>query len=362
MKITRYKCRLVRPPGRPLAPVPKGLPDPGHPFVTLELGTDEGLEGIGFSSCGDVLGKALKSAVETLCELAIGEDPMRIEAVMGKLRAAASSAGPGGISMTACAAIDIALWDLRGKALGQTVCALAGGHRERVPVYASGALMRGFPIDHMAKTAALLKAQGWKQMKTQMGSKIRPEEEIARMRAVREAIGPEVDLMCDVNQLWSVDHCIDVARRIEDVNLYWLEDPAAHDDYPGLARINRELPMPIAAGEYVYGAVPFRHLIEARSIDIVMIDILRSGGVSGWLKIAHMAETFNLPVVSHLAPELQVHLVAALPNGLTVEYMPWSVALFEEVPVMEKGEIAVPDKPGFGLSFDQQVLEKCEVK
>ena len=104
-----------------------------------------------------------------------------------------------------------------------------------------------------------------------------------------------------------------------------------------------------------------RHLIEARSIDIVMVDILRSGGVSGWLKIAHMAEYFNLPVVSHLAPELQVHTVAAVPNGLTVEYMPWSVGLFREVPVMKKGMIEVPDKPGFGLEFDPDVIKRCSV-
>jgi L-alanine-DL-glutamate epimerase-like enolase superfamily enzyme len=127
-----------------------------------------------------------------------------------------------------------------------------------------------------------------------------------------------------------------------------------------LARITDALSTPIAGGEYVYGSVPFRHMLEHRSVDIVMIDLIRAGGVTGLLKIAGMAQAFNLPVVSHLVPEFQVHLIAAIPNGLTVEYMPWSAPLFEEVPVVDKttGELVVPQKPGFGLAFDQKVLKR----
>ena len=362
IKITHAKTRLVRIPGQPLAAMPKGMAIPTHDFVTLELGTDQGIEGIGISSCGDALGGVLKVAVEKMAELIKGMDALRPEAIAAKLRAAASGAGPGGIFTTALAAIDIAIWDIRGKAANQSVCNLAGGHRERVPTYASGALARNFPAEHNAKVAADLKAQGWKQMKTQMGGMgYSNAEEVRRMRAIREAIGDDTDLMCDINQNWSVHQAIDMGRRVAEINLFWLEDPVAHDDYPGMGRVNAETTMPIAAGEYVYGGVPFRHLIEARSIDIVMIDIFRAGGVTGWMKIAAMAEAFNLPVVSHVAPELQVHLVAACPNGLTVEYMPWSVELFEEVPVMEQGEIAVPKKPGFGLKFDQKALQRYSV-
>ena len=364
MKITHFKCRVVAVPVvEPLADGPPGSLGPTREFVTLELGTDEGIEGIGFTNCGTALSHALKVAVERMAQLSMGENPMRHEAVIAKLRAAAGGAGPGGIFMTALAAIDIAMWDIRGKALNQTVCELAGGHRERVPVYASGALMRQFSLDQVVKSAARLKEKGWKQMKTQLGGPtvVPPEREVERIKLIREAVGDDIDLMCDINQLWSVHRAIDIGRRIESVHLYWLEDPTTHDDYAGLARINAETAMPIAAGECVYGMVPFRHLIEARSIDIVMIDIFRAGGVTGWMKIAAMAEAFNLPVVSHVAPELQVHLVAACPNGLTVEYMPWSVELFEEVPVMEQGEIAVPKKPGFGLKFDQKALQRYSV-
>ena len=167
--------------------------------------------------------------------------------------------------------------------------------------------------------------------------------------------------MCDINQLWSVHHAIEVGRRIAPYHLFWLEDPTAHDDYAGLARVADALTTPIAAGEYHYGIVPFRHLLEARSIDIVMIDLLRVGGITQWMKVAGMAEAFNLPVVSHLIPEIHVHLVAAIPNGLTVEYMPWTLRLFEETPAIEGGRLVVPKKPGLGLAFDQAAIKRYQV-
>ncbi|MCH8348843.1 MAG: mandelate racemase/muconate lactonizing enzyme family protein, partial [Chloroflexi bacterium] len=174
-------------------------------------------------------------------------------------------------------------------------------------------------------------------------------------------IGPDIDLMCDINQLWNVNQAIDIGKRVEEFNLFWLEDVVAHDDYQGLARVADALTTPICAGEYQYGIRPFRHMLEHRSIDIVMIDLLRVGGITQWKKLAGMAEAFNLPVVSHLIPEIHVHLVSAIPNGLTVEYMPWTLRLFEETPVMEDGELAVPDKPGLGLKFDQDVLKRYQV-
>jgi L-alanine-DL-glutamate epimerase-like enolase superfamily enzyme len=135
----------------------------------------------------------------------------------------------------------------------------------------------------------------------------------------------------------------------------------AHDDFAGLARVADALSTPIATGEYHYGIVPFRHLLEARSLDIVMIDLVRVGGITQWLKVAGMAEAFNLPVVSHLIPEVHCQLISAIPNGLTVEYMPRLYRLFEETPAIEDGMIVVPKKPGLGLTFDQKALAQYTV-
>ena len=361
MKITRIESHVVKLPlEEPLANGPAAAGATQN-FVTLRIGTDEGVEGIGFSFFGGgAMSAALKAAIDGLGALTIGEDPLRIEAIVQKIRAAASSSGPGGIFTLALSAIDIALWDIRGKVFNQPLARLLGGTRETVPTYASGALMRGFPLAHVEKAAARLVEKGFRQMKTQLAlpGDTNPELEVERIRVVRGAIGPEIDLMCDINQRWDVRQAISIGKRVEEYHLFWLEDVVAHDDYPGLAAVADALDTPIAAGEYVYGLVPFRHMLEARSVDIVMVDVLRAGGISQWVKIAGMAEAFNLPIVNHLAPELSVHLVAAVPNGLTVEYMPWSSRLFKEVPQPVKGQLTVPNKPGLGLELDADVLKR----
>ncbi len=359
MKITHIHSQIVRVPGdEPLAGGPATAAT--RDFVALTIGTDEGVEGIGATFFGGPLTGALKAAVDGLGALTVGEDPLRIEAIVAKLRAAAANCGPGGIFTLALSAIDIALWDIKGKVFNLPVAKLLGGFRDRVPTYASGALMRHFPLEHVVKAGPKLVAQGFRQMKTQLAlpGDTNPEREVERIRLIREAIGESVDLMCDINQRWDVRQAISIGRRVEEYHLFWLEDVVAHDDYSGMARVTDALATPIAGGEYVYGAVPFRHMLEARSVVIVMIDVLRAGGITQWMKIAGMAEAFNLPVVNHLYPEISVHLVAAIPHGLTVEYMPWSSRMFEEVPLPVNGELAVPDRPGLGLKFDQNALKR----
>lgn len=360
MKISRIESRIVRVPAdEPLAGGP-ATAGATRDFVVLRVRTDDGPDGLGATFFGGALTGALKTAVDSLGALTIGEDPLRVEAIADKLRAAAGSSGPGGIFTLALAAIDIALWDIKGKAFDVPVARLAGGHRERVPTYASGALMRTFPLDHVVAAAAALVARGFHQMKTQLAlpGDTTPAREVERIRRIREAIGPDIDLMCDINQRWDVRQAIAIGRRLEEYHLYWLEDVVAADDYPGLASVSAALATPIAAGEYVYGKVPFRHLLEARAVDIVMIDVLRAGGITQWLKIAGMAEAFNQPVVNHLYPEISVHLVAAIPNGLTVEYMPWSARLYREVPQPVNGMLSVPERPGLGLEFDEAALRR----
>src|SRR5216684_5813242 len=277
MKITHVTTRALRTPAD--NPLVVGLPAPTdtREFVTLELGTDQGAVGLGLTFFGGALTPALRAAVDGLARLAIGEDPTQGEAITAKLRRAAGTSGPFGIFTLALSAVDIACWDLKGKAMGQSVCALLGGLRDRVATYASGALMRPHPTDYLAKAGPRLRDMGFRQMKMQCGSEATASASVERVRVMREAIGPDVDLMCDINQLWSVQHAIAVGDQIEPYHLFWLEDPVAHDDYQGLAQVCSALITPIAAGEYHYGIVPFRHLLLGRSIDIVMIDLLRVG-------------------------------------------------------------------------------------
>jgi L-alanine-DL-glutamate epimerase-like enolase superfamily enzyme len=361
MKIARYQATALEiTEDDPLANMPEEA-GRKRPIVILRLYTDAGIEGLGVTLWGGKMSRSLHVAVEELAQLTVGENPLRIERIIAKLVAGTGdSCGPGGIFTLALAAIDMALWDIKGKALEQPLWKLLGGHRTRVPAYASGSLRRGLTHDQAQKAARILVEKGFRQMKTQMAlpGNPPPAEEVRRVRLVREAVGPDIDLMCDINQRWRPEQAIDIGARVEDVGLFWLEDVTRADDYAGLARVTAALRTPVAGGEYVWGVTPFRHMIEARSVDIPMIDIARVGGVTPWMKVAAMAEAFNLPVVSHVMPEVHVHLVAACPNGLTVEYMPWTLALYEETPALEGGEMVLTDKPGLGLKFDEKAIAR----
>ena len=365
MKISRINSQiLVLPESDPLANSPEN-PDAARPMVIVRMGTDDGIEGIAVTFYGGAMTRSLKAAVDDLGALTIGEDPLRLEAIIAKLRAAAGGSGPGGMFTLALAAIDIGLWDIRGKALGQPLWKLLGGARQRVATYASGSLRRSLSLDDVLTAVGKLKEKGFREAKMQLAlpGPTTPAKEVERAKAVREALGPDIKLMCDINQRWRPEEAIDIGRRVEDagVGLFWLEDVTTHDDYAGIARVNAALATPICGGELVYGIVPFRHMIEARSVDYVMIDLIRVGGITQWMKVAGMAEAFNLPVVSHVVPEIHAHLVAAVPNGLTVEYMGWMLRLFEGTAVFADGELVLSDRPGLGLSFNQETINRFGV-
>src|SRR5712691_6203837 len=361
MKITSYEATTLNvPEDDPLANMPEEA-GRKRPIVILRLRTDTGIEGIGVTLYGGRMTGSLRTAVEELAALTVGEDPMRIEKIVAKLRQGTGDAcGPGGIFTLALSAIDVALWDIKGKALDQPLWKLLGGHRDRIATYASGSLRRGLSDDQAQRAARILLQKGFREMKTQMGlpGAPTPAEEVRRVRVVRDAIGPDIKLMCDINQRWRPEQAIDIGSRAEDVGLFWLEDVTTADDYQGLARVTAALKTPIAGGEYLWGISPFRQMIQAHSVDIVMIDLVRVGGVSQFMKVAGMAEAFNLPVVSHVMPEMLVHVIAASPTGLTVEYMPWMLALYEETPTIENGELVLPVKPGLGLKFDEKVIAR----
>jgi L-alanine-DL-glutamate epimerase-like enolase superfamily enzyme len=356
MKIVSYTTQAVRVP-REHAPFAKGGDE--IDFVTLTLRTDDGIEGIGYAGFAPpAMTAALHAAVDGLCGLAVGMDPMNTEEIGSRLFRVGGSGSPAGLVTRAISSIDVALWDIKGKALGQPVYKLLGGYRDSVPTYASGFLWRSFDLDMLTSHGKRLVDEGFMSMKFRLGAEKTIAAEIARLRTMRDAVGPDVELMIDINQMWDVNRAITIGREMRDYGITWLEDPTRFDDFRGLAKIADALDTPIAAGEYVYGIAPFRQLIEQKSIDIVMVDLLRVGGITQWMKVAHMAEAYNLPVVTHLAPEVLVHALAAVPNGMTVEYMPWSFPLFKSVPPAVGGHIDLPQTPGLGLEFDVDVLSR----
>ena len=222
MKITGFEATTLNvPEDEPLANMPEAL-GRTRPVVILRLRTNNGLEGLGVTFYGGNMTGSLRIAVEELAALTVGEDPLRIEFIVTKLRAAADSSGPGGIFTLALSAIDVALWDIKGKALEQPLWKLLGGHRDRVPTYASGALRRGLSDDQAQRAAQILVQKGFREMKTQMalpGDPV-PNDEIRRVSVIREAIGPDIKLMCDINQRWRPEQASDIGSRVEDVGLF----------------------------------------------------------------------------------------------------------------------------------------------
>lgn len=360
MKISGYEVALLGlPADEPLAREPAN-PAGRRPTVLLRLQTDGGIEGIGFTFLGAGLSRALKVAIEDMAELCVGHDPLQPELLRSRIFAAASGSGPAGIFTLALAAIDIALWDISGKAAGQPLWHLLGADGSPVPTYASGALMRELDLDACLRSSARLLEAGYTQVKMQLAlpGEYRPEKEVERIARIREALGDEVQLMCDINQRWSVEQALEMGPRLREFDLCWLEDPIAHDDFAGQARLLSDLSIPIATGEYVYGASGFRHLLDLALPDYVMIDPFRAGGITPWLDIAKLAHACDRPVVSHLAPEIQMHLIAAIPNGWTVEYMPWSYAMFREVPWPRAGMLELGHQPGLGLEIDDAAVAR----
>src|SRR5437764_2422851 len=242
MKITGTRTELVElPADEPLAGAAEN-PTGKRPIGTVSVETDQGIAGLGVANLGGARRPPFRHAIDEMGALSVGEDPQRVEAVQQTLKhAAGGSAGPGGIYHLALSALDIALWDIRGKALGLPLWKLLGGARERVPTYASGALMRGLSLDRVVRAAATLKDKGWREMKTQLAlpGETTAAIEVARTVKIREAIGPDIKLMCDINQRWRPEQAMDIGRRVEDagVGLFWLEDVTTADDFPGLARI-----------------------------------------------------------------------------------------------------------------------------
>ena len=358
MKISSYRTQVAS-PGRVIDPLMEPIAARGANFVTLEVQTDAGIEGIGYAGfVHPAILKPLRETVNALADFIIGEDPNAVEAISAQLLDIGGHGAPAGMVTSAAAAIDLALWDIRGKAAGLPVFRLLGGTSNRVRAYASGYLWRNYSGDMLAARGEELVASGFRAMKFRMGAEERPEAEVSRMRSLREAVGDGIDLMVDINQGWDVDRSIRVGRAMEECGLFWLEDPVHHQDYGGLAQIAAALDTPIATGEYHYGLAPFAHMLERGSVDIVMVDLLRVGGITHWMKAAHLAEAFNKPVVSHLAPEFLAHCVAASPNGLIVEHMPWALPLFNEEIRMVDGDIVLSESPGLGLSFDQEAIRR----
>ncbi|MBT2188232.1 mandelate racemase/muconate lactonizing enzyme family protein [Sphingobium nicotianae] len=327
--------------------------------VVLRLRTDQGIEGIAYvSRVGPRNIRAMALVMEAMVESIHGLDPSNAEEIYRKLFGAALGAPVSGLELRAASAIDVACWDLKGKAVGQPVFRLMGGFRDRLPISANWALMPGGPKDKLQAHLENLLARGFRAVKAPCGFATIPDA-VDHVKFIRAVVGPDVRIIVDLNFAHTVKSALRFARETEEVDLYWIEDPVAFHDYDGMAQVRANAKQNITAGEVYQHPHEFKWLLERRGSDNVMID--QDLGLTGFLKIAHMAQAYGCPVVNHLAPEALAHPIAAVPNGLIVGLVPWGQPLFTEPMKVDDGNLVMPATPGLGLTLDEDVLKKCAV-
>jgi L-alanine-DL-glutamate epimerase-like enolase superfamily enzyme len=361
VKITQVAIDVLRVPvDRPYAAGGRTVDANWHALARIT--TSDGVEGVGYVVYprGDLM-TTIGHAARELGEHMIGMSVLEPEAAWDRLARRGDWVGPGGLLHCALAPLDIAMWDAAGKTLGQPLHRLLGGYRDRLPTYASDGLWVSLSPEELAAAAKRHVGNGFGAVKLRLGKEATPELEARRVHAVREAVGPEVRIMVDATESWSLTRARRTGRVLQEAGIAWLEDPVHHLDVAGLAELRRQLAVPIAAGEHLYHLDAFRALLEARAVDVVILDLARVGGVTPWRKIAGLAQAHRIPVCGHVVPEIQVHLLSAVPNGHMVEYVPRSAGILRSMPRIENGELVAPQGPGLGLELDDAAVRRHRV-
>jgi L-alanine-DL-glutamate epimerase-like enolase superfamily enzyme len=336
-------------------------------FVTQEtpivrIRCDDGAEGVGYSYTIGTGGSSVVALLrDHLAPKLIGRDPDCIEAIWKDLFFHTHATAVGAITSLALAAIDTALWDLRCKRAGLPLWKMAGGAQPKVPVYTTEGGWLQLPVDALVAQTVAAKAQGFRGAKLKVG-KPHLSEDVARLHAVREAVGNAFEIMVDANQCFNVSEAIRRARAFEPFGLAWLEEPLPAEDLGGHVELAAHTAIPIAVGESLYHPSHFREYLARRACSIVQVDCARIGGITPWLKVAHLAEAFNVVVCPHFLMELHVSLTAAAPNAAWVEYIPQLDDITTSRLGIADGHAVAPSKPGLGIDWDFAAIDARAVE
>lgn len=328
--------------------------------VHVEAG---GVRGFGYGYLGAAAAELIR---KTLAPVVVGMDALSVEEVWDAMRHAARNLGVPGLVQSAVGAVDVALWDLKGRLLDASVSTLLGPRRESIPVYGSGGFT-SYDDDRLRAQLGGWAAAGITRMKMKIGRE--PERDPERVRVAREAVGPEVELFVDANGAFTPAEAIAMAERLADLGVVWFEEPVSSDDHAGLRRVRDRAPagMAIAAGEYGWDARYFRRMCEDGCADVLQPDPVRAGGFTGFLACAEVCDAFDVPVSSHTAPQLAAHACLATPRTLHAElfhdHQRIARMLFDGAVEPRQGELR-PDRgrPGLGLELKTADAERFRLR
>jgi L-alanine-DL-glutamate epimerase-like enolase superfamily enzyme len=327
----------------------------------LRITDSDGMSGTGYSYTIGTGGPSVMQLLRnTLLPAILGREAGEIERIWRDLLFLTHATSVGAITSLALAAVDTALWDLRCRRAGLPLHLMAGGAQESVPLYTTEGGWLHLDPAALVDDALKAQAEGFAGCKIKVGrSHVR--EDVARLSAVREALGETFEIMTDANQAFHVDEAVRRARHFEPLDIAWFEEPLPADDLAGHERLQASTSIPVAVGESLYSPLHFREYLQRGACSVVQVDVARIGGITPWLKVAHLAETFNMPVCPHFLMELHVALCCAVPNARWVEYIPQLDSL-TRAPMTRRGGRAYPSQePGLGIDWDDESLKRLTV-
>jgi L-alanine-DL-glutamate epimerase-like enolase superfamily enzyme len=321
----------------------------------------DGMVGTGYSYTIGTGGSSVLALLnDHLCPRLIGRDAEEIEGIWRSLFFHTHATTVGAMTSIALAAIDTALWDLRCKRAKLPLWRMAGGAQRSVPLYSTEGGWLHIETAALVEDALAVKAKGFSGAKIKIG---RPHvaEDVARLSAVRDAVGPAFEIMTDANQGFNLSEAIRRARHYQELDIAWFEEPMHADDIEAHAQLTRSTSVPIAVGESMYSISQFKDYLARKACTIVQVDVGRIGGITPWLKVAHMAEAHNVAVCPHFLMELHVSLSAAVPNGRYVEYIPQLDEITHSRMTIKDGRAVPSDEPGLGIEWDHKAIEAMAI-
>ncbi len=329
------------------------------PFVRI---TDsDGAVGVGYSYTIGTGGPAIVELLaRSLAPALLGRDGAEIEKIWRDLLFLTHATSVGAITSLALAAIDTALWDLRCRKAQLPLHVMAGGAKEMIRLYTTEGGWLHLPTQALVEDALKAKSLGFGGSKIKVGRPI--GEDVERLEAMREALGAGFEILTDANQAFNVDEAIRRARCYEAADIGWFEEPLPADDIEGHVRLSRSTSIPIAVGESLYGLSHFRDYLQRGACSIIQVDVARIGGVTPWLKVAHLAEAYNVAVCPHFLMELHVALCCAVPNSRWLEYIPQLDDLTSEPMRICDGCAQPSPAPGLGIAWDLAAIERKTVE
>lgn len=368
MKITDLSVRRY---GDPATPAGQRGPE----IAIVEVSTDAGISGIGFLTTGGATGELVLALLRRgLRNAVLGQNPLLTDEVWQRMMASLPRRGGRGLAAGAIAAVDVALWDIKGKLANAPVSDLLGRRRERVATYANAA--HNLPPDKLAEKARDYVTAGHTALKIRgTRSFVTLAEATERVKWVREAIGPDVKLLVDVNGSWDVDTAIQQLKAWQRYDVYWLEEPVPPDDIPGYVRVRQRAGSTyIAGGEQHAGLIEFRQLIDQGAVDVVQPNVAMTGGITDWLRIYNYATACGVPVSPWNLQTVHIHMAAGLANVKWIEYFLPDNPLLEFQTRLFKGPllreertdegvfILPPEAPGIGLALEEEFAERALIR